>query len=47
MIFASLAKHADRINEAKETAKAILKSPFREQALRDSKEKFEAEERMI
>jgi ATP-dependent DNA helicase RecG len=47
MIFASLAKHADRINEAKETAKAILKSPFREQALRDSRDKFEAEERMI
>lgn len=47
MVFASLAKHADRIEEAKATANAILRSPFRDRALRDSHEKFESEERMI
>jgi len=47
MIFANLAKHRDKINEAKEEAKRILKSPFKDAAIKDSKEKFQSEERII
>lgn len=47
MIFASLSKHRERINEAKEEAQRILKSPFKEAAIKDSKEKFESNERLI
>lgn len=47
MIFASLSKHGDRIVEAKEEAKRILKSPFRALALQDGKNKFESDERLF
>lgn len=47
MIFASLSKHGDRITEAKDEAKRILKSPFRALALQDGKNKFESDERLF
>lgn len=47
MIFANLSKHRDKINEAKEEAQRILKSPFKATAIKDSKEKFASEERII
>lgn len=47
MIFANLVKHRDKINVAKEEAQKILKSPFRDIAIKDSKEKFQSEERII
>jgi ATP-dependent DNA helicase RecG len=47
MIFASLSMHGDRITEAKDEAKRILKSPFRALALQDGKNKFESDERLF
>lgn len=47
MIFASLSKHSERIEDAKNEAKRILKSPFRALALQDSKNKFESDERLF
>lgn len=47
MIFASLSKHGERIEDAKNEAKRILKSPFRALALQDSKLKFESDERLF
>lgn len=47
MIFANLSKHREDIENAKEEALRILKSPFRAQALKDSKEKFESDARLM
>lgn len=47
MIFANLSKHREKIDEAKEEAARILKSPFRAQAIKDGQDKFNSEERMI
>ena len=47
MIFANLAKHSNLIAEAKEEALRILKSPFKEIALKDAQEKFESPERLF
>lgn len=47
LMFATLRKHKKDIEQAKEDAIRILKSPFREQALKDSKERFQAEERLL
>lgn len=47
MIFANLQKHAEKIQEAKEEAQRIMKSPFKEQALQDSINKFNSQERFI
>lgn len=47
MIFANLNKHREDIDRAKEDAVKILKSPFREQALKDSREKFESDTRLM
>lgn len=46
MIFANLAKNGNMIEEAQQEAKNILASPHRKQALIDSKNKFETEERL-
>ena len=42
MIFASLAKHQKRIQEAKDEAKTILAGKYRDKAIEDAKEKFSA-----
>jgi len=47
MIFASLAKHAERIEEAKNEAKRILSSPFKPLAIKDAVAKFNSKERLI
>jgi ATP-dependent DNA helicase RecG len=47
MIFASFAKHRERIPEAIEEAARILKSPFKALAVKESKEKFNADERLF
>lgn len=47
MIFANLSKHRENIEKAKEEALRILKSPFREKALKDSREKFESDARLM
>lgn len=47
MIFAKLAQHADMIEEAKEEAKRILRSPFKGIALRDAQGKFDSSERLF
>lgn len=47
MIFANLAKHKEDIERAKEEALIILNSPFRDQALKDSREKFESDTRLM
>ena len=47
MIFANLAKHKEDIERAKEEALIILNSPFRDQALKDSREKFESDMRLM
>ena len=47
MIFASLASHGNQIERAKNLALEVLKSKFRNIAIRDSKEMFESNERMM
>lgn len=47
MIFASLARHKDRINDAKEEAEEILKSSYRNVALEDARSRFSANERLF
>lgn len=47
MIFANLAKHSDLIEDAKEEALRILRSPFKGLALRDAREKFTSPERLF
>lgn len=47
MIFANLMKHSSRIEEAKNEAIRILKSPFKEKALLDASEKFNSDNRMM
>lgn len=47
MIFASLLEHGDRISEARDEAKRILRSSFRDKALEDSRKKFDADERLF
>lgn len=47
LMFATLGKHQKDIQQAKEDAIRILGSPFRKQALKDSKERFQADERLM
>lgn len=47
LMFATLGKNQKDIQSAKEDAIRILKSPFRKQALKDSKERFQADERLM
>lgn len=47
MVFANLSKHREKIEEAKKEALRILGSKYREQAIKDSKDKFESNERMM
>jgi len=47
MIFASLLEHGNRIAEARDEAKRILRSGFKDKALEDSRRKFEADERLF
>jgi len=47
MIFANLAKHSDLIEDAKEEALRILKSPFKGLAMKDAREKFMSPERLF
>lgn len=47
MIFARLSKHKELIDDARQEAIRILNSPFRETALKDSKIKFETDERLV
>lgn len=47
MIFASLSNHSEKINKAKTVALDILNSKYRSIAIRDSKEMFESNERMM
>jgi len=47
MIFANLAEHSDLIEEAREEAMRILRSPFREKALEDASEKFNDPDRLF
>jgi len=47
MIFAKLAQHSGLIEEAREEAKRILKSPFKAVALKDAKTKFVSPERLF
>lgn len=47
MIFASLAKHSDKIDKAKSEALRILSSKYRGIAIRECKEIFESNERMM
>ena len=46
-MFATLGKNKKDIQQAKEDALRILKSPFRNEALKDSKERFQADERLM
>ena len=47
MIFAKLAQHSDLIEDAKEEAKRILRTPFKGIALRDARSKFVSPERLF
>lgn len=47
MIFANLRKHSHLIDEAREEAQRILRSPFKEKALADAREKFMSTERLF
>lgn len=47
LMFATLGKNKKDIQQAKEDALRILKSPFRKEALKDSKERFQADERLM
>lgn len=47
MIFAKLAQHSDLIEDAKEEAKRILRSPFKGMALKDARSKFVSPERLF
>lgn len=47
MMFANLAQHSEKINEAKKIALKILESDFKNIALRDSQEMFESNRRMM
>lgn len=47
MIFASLSKHRHLIHDAQVEAQKILKSPFRDMAIKYSKEEFNTEKRMV
>lgn len=47
MIFANLAEHSTLIEEAREEAMRILRSPFREKALEDASEKFNDPDRLF
>jgi ATP-dependent DNA helicase RecG len=47
MIFAKLAQHSDLIEDAKEEAKRILRTPFKGLALRDANAKFVSPERLF
>ena len=47
MIFAKLAQHGGLIEESKEEARRILKSPFKGLALRDARAKFVSPERLF
>lgn len=47
MIFANLKKHSHLIDDAREEALRILRSPFKEKALDDAREKFMSSERLF
>lgn len=47
MIFANLRKHSHLIEEAREEAQRILRSPFKDKALADAQEKFMSTERLF